>query len=230
MSAQPKERPILFGAEMVRALLAGRKTQTRRVVNPQPLEVRPYLDNPLSWYMPDGTGERDYRMPRWFPGDVLWVQEAHRLACPDNIERSVQCYYEAQGIRTRRTLTDKEWSKLCARQHPVKTEYITKARLIPGRFMYRSLSRLSLRVTDVRVERLQDISEEDAVAEGVEPIIDDGGFPGFRDYEEERSGGWLSARASYRTLWNFLHGPGAWEANPFVWANSFELMEGRAGE
>lgn len=97
----------------------------------------------------------------------------------------------------------------------------------PSIHMLREFSRLTLIVTDVRVERLQDISKADAIAEGIEPYsgIDPDCY-GYRNYADADPfpRAWLSPVGSYRTLWNSLNGPGAWEANPWVVAVSFDVI------
>lgn len=175
-----KERGILFSAPMVRALLAGTKTQTRRVATPK-RSIEPMTDE-----CPYG------------PGDLLWVREAWRVAAVhDHVPGSElgfgslpQVQYVAIGDG--RDETRVQWGRY---RH--------------ARFMPRWASRITLEITEVRVERLQAISQEDARAEGFElgppPCIDD-------------PGGW------YRRLWEQINGPSSWEANPWVWCVSFRRL------
>ena len=90
----------------------------------------------------------------------------------------------------------------------------------PSIFMPRWVSRITLEITDVRVERLQDISEADAIAEGVEYLPDVGGW---RCYMNER-GGYTYAVTSYRSLWESINGPGSWAANPWVWVIGYRRV------
>ena len=199
-------RPILFSAPMVRAILAGRKTQTRLVVKPQPLPNLPFVGmkgDEARWAVylgGDVSVDSEVRCPYGGPGDELWVRETWRPG-----RHSRHAFYRA-------TDDDGAVAKVWR----------------PSIHMPRWASRLTLRVTGVRVERLQAISEEDAVAEGVERVWRDvppamgGGVEPRRDYlDEER---WCaSASDSYRTLWESINGPGSWARNPWVWVVSFEV-------
>lgn len=193
------DRPILFSATMVRALLAGTKTQTRRVLpNSEGVkEVR--RPNDLTWeFVYHGNPEGPHvRPPRIDAGDRLWVRETWQgLSFGDYLPtKSSQC-------EVRYAATDP-----CA-------DLDVEARGYPWRpsiFMPRFASRLTLTVTDVRVERLQDISEADALAEGIDRIQ----FP-------ER-GDWGWPQRKYGELWDSINGPGAWNSNPWVAAYSFEV-------
>lgn len=187
------DRSILFSAAMVRAILDGRKTQTRRIfVPPLPYDA----DDDIS--VPIALGEIAPRIKR---GDRLYVREAWRTEAryddrkPSELPRSAPIYYEADG---------KEPG--CA------------GRLRASMFLPRWGSRITLLVTDVRIERLQDISDEDAIAEGVERETDDA----WADYLMPSTQCCLSASGSYRTLWDHINGKGAWESNPWVAAYSFQ--------
>lgn len=188
-----KERPILFSAPMVRALLAGTKTQTRRV-------LKPGGRYDLALVAPPDGGPS--RCPYGVPGDRLWVREAIRLVPgqePDDGTGRVDSNYEADG-----TLT-------VADAWPWKRSYL------PSMHCPRGLSRMTLEVTAVRVERLQDISEADAQAEGcalecMTPTGDD-------------SGSAIYGPGGYRALWDDINGAGAWDANPYVWAVSFRRID-----
>lgn len=205
------DRPILFSAPMVRALLAGTKTQTRRVIKPRGENS---LFAPGMWvdsYVLDpGNAEWRSREIPFAVGDRLWVKETWRTHRswddhkPSDVIPCSRLWYQADG----RDNCD---------QHG-------KAR--PSIFMPRWASRLTLTVTDVRVERLQDISRGDAIAEGLTHR------PGVIEPdwwvlpEPLHQGAWLSPVAAYRFLWNEINGPGAWDANPWVVAVSFDVREG----
>lgn len=181
------DRPIIFSAPMVRALLYGRKTQTRRVLKP------PY--GTLE-YRRDGTWRPI--CTKFFPGDRLWVREAWTLGKdagdigrwhPDD-----RVFYRASDDDE--TTFPPRW------RSPIH--------------MPRWASRLTLTATDVRVHRLQEISEEDAQAEGISSEWDN--FELYGQSEPYRYG--------FSALWNSIHGPGAWDANPWVAAITFTVRKG----
>ena len=242
------ERPIPFSAEMVLAILAGRKTQTRRVMKVQPpadavVTVEHYF--PIvsnrrgeDWYGPEIFGahwqddEKGLRCPYGAPGDLLWVREAWRAWSqyddlpPSRIPPGVDVQYIADA----------------------RTPWISRYR--SPRFMPRWASRITLRITDVRVERLQDISEDDARAEGATMRPSCNGFqhryPGWRmDWSEVGKPSYFatgaqrgkkapltesdvslgSAKWAFASFWTSINGPGAWEANSWVWVLSFERVK-----
>ncbi|RVG26996.1 hypothetical protein [Sinorhizobium meliloti] len=201
------DRPILFSAPMVRALLDGRKTQTRRIIKPQP--VSPYLENG-DWWDETAPGTATPMVLKAYAGDRLWVKEPHahvgdngddHMACPD-LTRLV--YYRADDVQPE------------------------LSRWRPSIFMRRQDSRLTLLVTDVRVERLQDISEADTIAEGVERHHS-GWMPystAFYEADGVTPANYhLDPRESYRSLWNRINGFGAWEANPWIACYSLRVIK-----
>lgn len=223
-----KERPILFSAPMVRALLAGTKTQTRRVVKPW---KGPAISNgsPVPadlQYLPDFTC---YRATCHYgqPGDRLWVKETFRLTsafdgdsparvaerCLDAGYRApwAPIQYEADGSR-------RDWMHVGTPPHagPVLAG---KTRV--SIHMPRWASRISLEITEVRVQRLQEISSQDALCEGIEACPRGGEW---RDYMNPNRD-MLTPRNSYRSLWESINGPGSWDANPWVWALTFKVVK-----
>lgn len=217
-----KERPILFSAPMVRALQAGTKTQTRRVVKPQPTGfvggpgVLLPSGSPAPLMPMDETVEpygREIPCPYGQPGDHLWVKETHYAwghwtkrfnakkgrdewhFVDETLGAGMQYRYAASERlpRRKRELHEVAWWKR------------------PAIFMPRAASRLDLAVTGRRVERLQDISEADAIAEGTRNSLH---LPGGR-----------FARENFAHLWWTIHGDGSWEANPWVWAITFKRMQ-----
>ncbi len=218
------DRPIIFSGPMVRALLEGRKTQTRRLLKIQP----PHRANKLregdnaAWFC-DGEHvkgqpceDHAYSVPIYFmPGDRLYVREAHALV-PSS------AYRMSPGVPY--AVNDEDGSQACVyREGWERSKPGTGWR--PSIHMPRWASRLTLTVTEVRVQRLQKISEEDAVAEGVqkgEPSSDLAGLLGCTwgiDGDFRCS----TPVAAYCRLWNSLHGPDAWDANPWVVAVSFTV-------
>ncbi len=188
------ERPILFSAPMVLAIRAGSKTQTRRVVKGSPNHVH---WNPVAvggiggWTDEHG---RAIKCPYGQPGDRLWVREAIRLVpdqAPDDGTGPVLSVYAADNSPT------------VADAWPWKRSYL------PPMHCPRGLSRITLEVVSVRAERLQDISEADARAEGcpnecMTPTGDDNGSA-------------IHGPHGYIALWESINGPDSWAANPWVW-------------
>lgn len=194
-----KDRPILFSGAMVRAILSGCKTQTRRVVKPQ-------IDVPRVNYGCIGGqgfgfifGGQVVKCPYGELGDRLWVKETHCDIAHEGYP-SVW-FYRADGDE--------------------KPDWVKKWK--PSIFMKRKASRITLEIVSVRVERLQEISEADAVAEGIEPVQMPTGEVMYEDYLE---GGALVARAvsSYATLWDRINGAGAFSTNPWVWVVEFKKL------
>lgn len=212
-----KERPILFSAPMVRALLAGRKTVTRRVVKPQPRSIRATTKEspnaPVELPILGDPTKEPFR-----PGDRLWVRETWGVTLDVALD---QARYGA---------TNAARAKVRYAADGVAKERLGVERWRPSIHMPRWASRLTLEVTGVRVERLQAITEEDAVAEGVErapgrdvPAAMGGGVETWRDYRDDDA--WCtSACASFASLWQSLNGAGSWAANPWVWVVAFRVM------
>lgn len=219
------ERPILFNDAMVRAILDGRKTQTRRPVKPQPNEIvrAPYRAEEVDTFIVgDPRVSTEVVHPPCFVGDLLWVRECFalgrvfdesRAAELPIIERDVPVWYRADGS------ADESWAN--------------RGKWRPSIHMPRWASRISLRVTDVRVERVQDISAADATAEGARRF--EGLAPSFTGSTEAKwsmfspktHGECLgSARMAFANGWNCAYacGPSSWEANPFCWVVEFERI------
>ena len=191
-----KERPIIFGGPMVRAILDGSKTQTRRIVKLRDGSLAQDEDIPahgecdgLVIPPPDYVMDFSKTFPQWQnrpcpygkPGDHLWVRETFSLG-------------------TSQTVTYKaDFPDSCT---------IWK----PSIHMPRWASRITLEVVSVRVERLQDISEEDAKAEGAAIMKHD-------------AIGWHSHKRGFQSLWESINGPGSWEANQWVWVVEFKRIQ-----
>ena len=196
-----KERPILFSASMVRAILSGRKTQTRREVKRCGL-----LEST------GGQGMRPIPIacPHGRPGDRLWVRETWQYApvkycdCPQGSEaQPCDDWIEGIGCRSNRT------------EVIYREDEATAAKWRSPIHMPRWASRITLEITDIRVERVQDISEADAMAEGVE-------FGNITDPltgEIDRD-----ATEAFEVLWESIHGSGSWDMNPYVWVIEFRRV------
>lgn len=191
------ERPILFSAPMVRAILDGTKTQTRRVVKPcKDLGIGCEL---APCELAGEVNAGDYSNARYQPGDRLWVRETFLI--PDARASNFPPWVYAADYT--------EADRPCTRWKP-------------SIHMPRAASRITLEVTGVRVERLQDISEADAIAEGIEPTMPNPGHWNWRDYLIE--GGQTHAVLSYKTLWESINGPDSWDLNPWVWVVEFQRV------
>lgn len=217
-----RERPIHFNGAMVRAVLAGDKTQTRRITG---LEFfsRPEND-PTGWWcarVNDGQAfmvykhsphERAVRCPYGQPGDRLWVREAVRAAeLPSGVDG---VHYVADGgfVPIQDTLQAAEaWMAL--------NHYRGKCgATVPPIHMPRWACRLKLEITRVRVERLRAINHLDAIAEGV------GLNPSAAQVSMTPPEGESLPRVMFRALWEQINGAGAWEEDPWVWVVEFQHM------
>jgi hypothetical protein len=221
-------KPILFSTEMVKAILTGRKTMTRRVVKPQPA----IYEGGCMW------GKFNSSCPTWWDdrkkvdtflfdkcpygevGDVLWVRETWSWDWSDYPERKQKYYYYKATTNEGFLASGEKWR--------------------PSIFMPKDACRLFLKITDMRVERLHDITEEDAKAEGVQPNCTDsencpspkckadgcqaaGEYVHYmRDFDDFPAG---SATESFESLWHKINGQENWDANPWVWVISFEVSQ-----
>jgi hypothetical protein len=222
------ERPILFSAPMVRALLAGTKTQTRRAIKPQPYpseytcqqtcgqgsHLSAFRGTP-GWAWDGGTKRRPAEFawaadepcaietthcPYGKPGDRLWVRETWGVMFPQYI---ADTEHEPTFWRADYSASDE---RDCALPRWRSSIHMPRAR-----------SRITLEITDVRVQRLQDISFRDVVAEGCAPLTK----PEVsieHDVDAE-------ARACFGELWDSINGAGSWDANPWVWVLTFKVSQ-----
>jgi len=216
------DKPIIFSGPMVRALLEGRKTQTRRLLRPQPSKPwgSAFRDGNRWWTGDSLTAEviEEWAL-RYAPGDRLYVREAFlRGAAHEGGEmmEAESTYCRADG------------DPFDSWYDPKTDAYKDRPPWKPSIHMPRWASRLTLIVNDVQVQRLQDISEVDAWAEGCkrgEPWDNRQGY--FPAEEPDPSGighvGWDFAKEWFEDLWNSLHGPDAWDQNPWVVAVSFTV-------
>jgi hypothetical protein len=215
-----KERPILFSAPMVRAILEGRKTVTRRAVNLQLSSSHKWrgwvVDSTASenigkasWGIGDGPVQSNAayaRCPYGRPGDRLWVREAWAAdaqvdsVAPRDLSQGEPVWYPADGGT---------WQTGCS--------MVSKGRGRPSIHMPRWASRILLEITDVRVERLQDISRYDIRAEGLECPLELAGDDVSLNYRD-----WYPA--AWRELWSLINGAESWNANPWVWVVEFKQV------
>lgn len=209
------DRPIIFSGPMIAALLDGRKSMTRRLLKPQP----PTGLMPECYAIP---GEAHPVGAGWARGDRLWVRETWRPQMDADLWACVE--YRADGARIKPRIEDEAAGGIFwERCNAVDTDW-RQIGIEPQPALWRSpihmprwASRLTLIVTDVRVQRVQDITEADAQAEGLVAA-----YEGWATDREGRHWG-PDARASYRVLWNDLHGPDAWDRNDWVIALTFTV-------
>lgn len=190
------ERPILFSAPMVRAILAGTKTQTRRALHSDLFISSGGAVVRMASAGPATTGIREAHCPYWRePGDRLWVRETH-------MDLGACYLYRADlGAETERALVapGQRWR--------------------PAIHMPRAASRITLEVTGVGVEKLSDISREDALAEGIGEAYGGFGLPDGSHFHA------ADPRESYWSLWEAINGTGSVAADPLVWVVKFSKLQ-----
>jgi hypothetical protein len=196
-----KERPILFSATMVRAILEGRKSMTRRVCKPQPRSVGDMVstNSHCALMIRRHNDEAWNEIPCRYgiPGDRLWVRETFRHAFKGKIPEA--CNYLADAGTMR-------WPQVKSAQDAKESWPIGWK---PSIHMPRWASRILLEITNVRVERLQEITPADCIAEGL-------GYPRDDRY---------AALDNFKPLWESINGPGSWDTNPWVWVVGFKKLK-----
>lgn len=244
-----KERPILFSGPMVRAILEGRKTVTRRVMKPQPEPCD--ADDPRGghWWpsrehqtmlhvqeeLQQWTGLAGHACPYGEPGDRLWVRES----CAQVFEVDIPAGRPVGPVGTAGSPSHPDW----------KSRYVYKAdgdmpnvqwhhvgdcqpvRWTPSIHMPRLASRILLEITAVRVERLHDGEGETAyesryIAEGINRIHHGDGEYYYHAFQNEPGpGNWCDPFDAWRELWVSVNGAESWDANPWVWVVEFKRLE-----
>lgn len=225
-----KEMPILMSAPMVQAIIAGRKTMTRRIIKPRSrnaygfqVETAQFEPDAIGYYHNRYIQEVDENESttgvtilcpygRTEKGSILWVRESWNVeqypVAPEGDCDELLYYYKA----TEKVYTDMKWS--------------------PSIHMPKEAARIWLEVADIRIEKLKDISEEDAIAEGVESFIANPIDHGVRatgkslyiKYDTERPVGLETARQSFASLWSSINDEESWKVNPWVWVVSFKVL------
>ncbi|UBN55273.1 hypothetical protein [Pantoea agglomerans] len=224
------ERGMIFNAEMVRAVLDGRKTQTRRALKlfQNAVSFTPEWDIDCQEIFV-AMGKKDHtemnpvlgaiRCPFGAVGDRLWVRETWQ-AIHDSLDEFGNVD-ERTWIPSIPKSSDSYWHAVYAEEFGVSNRVDRGFPWRPAIHMPRWASRITLEITGVRVERLNDISENDARAEGVQPLR--GGY--WRHYQPEWTQHQLSARGSFATLWKSIYGEESWQASPWVWVIEFKRVE-----
>lgn len=245
-----KQRPILFSTEMVKAILEGRKIMTRRKLKVQPEPPRGiYSDSDaipviqengedlllrFNWktersgkvYQDASFFESKFNCPYGKVGDVLWVRETFVRGCVWDGEGSEPSYYDMIGEERPEHLKERYWYRAdgdCPTEwHNEKKDEPGNIPWKPSIFMPREACRLFLSITDIRVERLQDITEEDAEREGIELVEHNC----YKNYDERDPYQFIEDPiGSFRSLWESINGLGSWEKNEWVWVVSFERID-----
>ncbi|WP_425028519.1 hypothetical protein [Pantoea brenneri] len=233
-----RERPIIFNADMVRAVLDGRKTQTRRIIQ-----------SPAKNMQASGQKVIDYREPgdKWYGEHVFSMRNHSGTWCDYTKEQFLaKCPFGALG--------DRLWVRESFYEHgywqgggydPEDSYFVSDKQVLypadgikcpserkredfwrsrPSIHMPRWASRITLEITGVRVERLRDISEKDAAAEGV-PLAGDL-LPDYPGTYLTSKGDFATAKVAFQRLWESIYGAGSWQANPWVWVVEFKRVEG----
>ena len=222
-----KERPILFSAPMINAILGGSKTMTRRIVEPQPngdglsIDSEP-IEYGRAWRGSDGSIRS---CPYGVPGDRLWVRET--FYCDDAFAGKYLDVGAVSGPRTRQQ-QEAEWREALYYRADGEPKFEAPdgpTPWSPSIHMPRWASRIDLEVTAVCVERLQDITEKDVWAEGIEAV--DGVLSDAEIAAAAKANGWTieDARASFAVLWDKINGGKApWKSKPWAWVVSFKRV------
>lgn len=195
--------PILFSTPMVQAILNGNKSMTRRVIKPQPddsglhndtLFPRSIQSDLEGWNgTVNATGEsKQFKCPYGQPGDVLWVRENFG-------------FWEDLRLHKAQIFDTSNWFTTEGEKIPYET-----LKWKPSIHMPFAACRIFLRVKEIRVERLQDISREDCKCEGTTLGMDNGAFSGWND--------------RFCNIWQSINGADSWNANPWVWVIAFERV------
>lgn len=207
-----KFHPILFSTPMVQAILEGRKTMTRRLVE-DPEQY--YMDELIDGLWPYKSIGQPAKCRYGKVGDVLWVREEHLITFSED--------------RKWITVTFKDGTEVCRyyKDFSLKTvKNLYKRKTIGkwqrARFLPKEMARIFLRNTNVRVERLQDITEQDAIAEGIERLPR---LHWWKNYLGIHLPGTSSAIESFMSLWDSINGAESRKANPWVWVVEFERIE-----
>jgi hypothetical protein len=246
-----REIPILFSASMVRALLSGSKNQTRRIVKGNidkfdflsigNLEVEGKQKGYCAifrapkddWIAEDKPWHEYIKSPYGQPGDQLRVKEAAWMRCekrPNGKTKTGRDKWHFVPLESAPVFYAADHPKRPALDvvSPLTgNQWVWRLKI--GRFMPRWASRITLEIIGIRVERLNDCSEQDAIAEGIERV---GGFASvspWRNYRKGEEGEMLlhcsAPTRSYMTLWESINGAGSWAANPWVWVVEFKVVK-----
>lgn len=224
-------KPILFSTPMVQAILEGRKTQTRRVLKPQPLVHNEVIKMPIPMdeysktmkqYVKKGytqiytkgvlQGMIAPKCPFGEVGDTIWVRETWQHTS----EFGINNQDENAGYIYKASENGKDWE-----------ENTEGWKWKPSIFMPKDACRIFLKITNIRVERLQDISEEDAIVEGAKPCTDNLTMENrVHNYNNPSTAQFpLVHYYGFQSLWQSINGKESWDSNPYVWVIEFETIK-----
>lgn len=215
------EHPIIFSTDMVKAILDGKKTQTRRVIKPQPIYLHLNIEQPdlrkqiiegiagrCEYWQDNNTG-KTIHCPYGQAGDRLWVKETFCQVC-----------YKRDRVED-----------VCLKEDCIRNQTMSPTcgmKWTSAIFMPHWASRITLEITKVRVERIQDITEGDAEAEGTNPPIKNGNnINAISTFSLDNPKPYPLAIARFRALWDKINTQRgySWESNPWVWVISFKVVE-----
>lgn len=204
------EKPILFSGRLVKRILVGAKSQTRRLINPQPGKWQNHSQrlNSGAWeFSPDGgfdQGVESIPCPYGNIGDRLWVKEKHAILADEDIDGHSNVVYAAHSFDS-----SSDRAGIDRRGNPREVSTWR-----PSIFMFRWASRIDLEITGIRAERLQVITESDAKAEGVSD-----------DSAQWKNGFMEDHRKQFARLWDSINAErGAWKSNPWIFAIDFKVL------
>lgn len=222
-----KEIPILFSTPMVQAILAGNKTQTRRIVKPQPVDS--YFQSLVHHasgrftfvkngnYNPTQNDVLEVKCPYGQSGDIIWVRENYKIYINSGGKQIYFAFEETDHLFPfyYKQLTLNTLKKIMARDLRHDEWHSS-----PSIHMYKESARIWLQIESIRVERLRDISEEDSSAEGVLKLEDGR----YKNYLNGTSCQCETAKLGFTTLWCNINGTDSWNSNPWVWAITFKVL------
>ena len=216
------DKPMVLTKPSVLATMEGRQTQDRRIINPQPIELKPLGPNGIMWPYKKGKAIPDMPgidvvepiNPRYQVGDRAYVAEGYQILRYSFRRNCVGGKYLADNKEFWTEVTQREYNLIKERKFPL--------RATSGRFMYRSLARTFMKITEVRAERLQEISEEDAKAEGCGKEFE----MNVAEFVHGKNIPEVTYKLGFKHLWNSIHGDGAWGLNPWVWVYRWEELKG----
>ncbi len=227
---QKNERPILFSTEMVKAILSDSKIMTRRIVkDKQSLQTIEVFQ---------GKNGCENLCPYGKIGDIIWVRESFNITDPNNVI-SGEYVGDETGYLGSIEGKDVRWRYVYKASSPAVHPVNGKCRWKPSIHMPKEAARIWLKITNVKVERLHDITESDAIAEGVQSVIADrerfgcraAGMKLYRNYERIDNSlciypcnGFENAEDSFKSLWIKINGCESWNFNPWVWVIEFEVI------
>ena len=231
-------KPILFSTEMVQAILSGRKTQTRRIVKPQP-NYFPYTDSKeghektLKNYIDEGLKNRAIK-GKYQIGDVLWVRESATIFKVEGITGFHRSGEKPVGYKSIQKIGIKYINgERIEIYYPERLSLNIKCGNKLSNGFFKEAARIFLKVTNVRCERLQDITEDDAISEGCKSVKHyHSGKLIYKDFlyytknPRSENGFVNTAKISFETLWDSINAKKhPWESNPCVWVYDFERIE-----